>query len=132
VPKTDIPTWWTLPVGDDLQINLQPASDDSFHPDEYLAYHACKDAGNSEDQCRAMMKGPNKYLTYERCLHHGHDDQCVAILNAPIFDPFKTYVIVRDSERRSAAWSATLALAPPVFLLAFGSALVWAFRGFRS
>ena len=126
-----VTTWWTLPM--DQQINLQPASDDGFHPDEYRAYNACKDAGNSNDQCKAMMKGPNKYLAYERCLHHEHDDQCAAILKAPIFDPFKTYVIVRDSERRSAAWSATLlALEQPTFLLAFGSALVWSFRGFRS
>ena len=35
-------------------------------------------------------------------------------------------------ERRSAIWSASLlALLPPAFVLALGSALVWAFRGFR-
>jgi hypothetical protein len=76
-----------LPV--DQQINLQPATDDSFHPDEFLAYSACKDAVNNDDQCAAMMKGSNKYLAYQRCLYHGHDDQCAAILKAPIFDPFQ-------------------------------------------
>jgi hypothetical protein len=35
-------------------------------------------------------------------------------------------------ERRSAIWHASrLAVLPPAFVLALGSALVWAFRGFR-
>jgi hypothetical protein len=35
-------------------------------------------------------------------------------------------------ERREAIWFASLvALVPPAFMLALGSALVWAFRGFR-
>jgi hypothetical protein len=34
--------------------------------------------------------------------------------------------------RRSTIWHANfLAFLPPAFMLAFGSALVWAFRGFR-
>jgi hypothetical protein len=123
--------WLTLPV--DQQVSPQPTNSDDFQPDEFLAYYACKDAGNSDDQCAAMMKGPNKYLAYQRCLYHGHDDQCAVILKAPIFDPFQPFVIVRDSERRAAVGFATLlALVPPSFLLSFGSALVWAFRGFRS
>jgi hypothetical protein len=37
-----------------------------------------------------------------------------------------------DKEQRAAIQSAILlALAPPAFMLALGSALVWAFRGFR-
>jgi hypothetical protein len=35
-------------------------------------------------------------------------------------------------DRRSAIWEASLlAVLPPAFVLALGSALVWAFRGFR-
>jgi hypothetical protein len=35
-------------------------------------------------------------------------------------------------DRRSAIWDASLlAVLPPAFVLALGSALVWAFRGFR-
>jgi hypothetical protein len=35
-------------------------------------------------------------------------------------------------KRRSAIWHAgVMALAPPAFVLALGSALIWAFRGFR-
>jgi len=50
----------------------------------------------------------------------------------PAFDPSKPYQVVRDTERRTTIRSAVLlALAPPAFILAFGSALVWAFRGFR-
>jgi hypothetical protein len=135
-----VSAWWTLPRDQQIDPNplgdlIPPAanrSDDSFHPDQFLAYYACKDDGNNDDQCAAMMKGPNKYLTYQRCLYHGHDDQCAAILKAPIFYPFQTYWIVRDSERRTAVRSAALlALLPPFLLLAFGSALIWAFRGFR-
>jgi len=40
--------------------------------------------------------------------------------------------VVMDKEQRAAIQSAVvLALVPPAFLLALGSALVWAFRGFR-
>jgi hypothetical protein len=53
----------------------------------------------------------------------------------PDFDasnPSKQYVLVREKERRSAIWHASLlAFLPPAFLLALGSAVVWAFRGFR-
>jgi hypothetical protein len=51
---------------------------------------------------------------------------------APDFDPSKPYVVVRDKERRDAIqFASLLALIPPAFVLALGSALVWAFRGFR-
>jgi hypothetical protein len=51
----------------------------------------------------------------------------------PPFDPSKPYVVVRDEERRKAIqFASILAFVPPVFLLALGSALVWAFRGFRN
>jgi hypothetical protein len=50
----------------------------------------------------------------------------------PEFDPSKPYTVVRDKERWEAVRSACLlALLPPAFMLALGSALVWAFRGFR-
>jgi hypothetical protein len=40
--------------------------------------------------------------------------------------------LVMDKEQRAALQSAILlALVPPAFMLALGSALVWAFRGFR-
>jgi hypothetical protein len=36
------------------------------------------------------------------------------------------------AQRREALWTAALeSLAPPVFILALGSALIWAFRDFR-
>ena len=51
---------------------------------------------------------------------------------APDFDPSKTYVVIRDKERREAIqFAVVLALLPPIFLLALGSALVWALKGFR-
>jgi hypothetical protein len=54
------------------------------------------------------------------------------VIDKPPFDPSKAYQVVLDKERRSAIQSAILlAFAPPALMLAFGSALVWAFRGFR-
>ena len=54
---------------------------------------------------------------------------------APDFDPSnpsKPVRLIKDKERREAIqFAVVLALLPPIFLLAFGSALVWAFRGFR-
>jgi hypothetical protein len=51
---------------------------------------------------------------------------------APPFDPSKPYTVVRSKERWEAIrLGSVIALVPPVFLLALGSALVWAFRGFR-
>src|SRR6266487_1659832 len=43
------------------------------------------------------------------------------------------YLAFKVAEERRAAiqFASLLALVPPAFLLAFGSALVWAFRGFR-
>jgi hypothetical protein len=50
----------------------------------------------------------------------------------PQFDPSKPYTVVRDKERWEAVRTGTIvALVPPAFVLALGSALVWAFRGFR-
>jgi hypothetical protein len=55
-------------------------------------------------------------------------------LNEP-FDPDLYLREKRDEERRAAIkaiWHASLiAFLPPAFVLALGSALVWAFRGFR-
>jgi hypothetical protein len=47
------------------------------------------------------------------------------------FDPDEFLAFASAEERRSAFWFAGgLALVPPAFVLALGSALVWAFRGF--
>jgi hypothetical protein len=48
------------------------------------------------------------------------------------FDPDKYWALKLAEARRSAIWHANLlAFLPPAFVLALGSALVWAFRGFR-
>jgi hypothetical protein len=48
------------------------------------------------------------------------------------FDPDKYLAFVAAEERREAIWFASLlAFLPPAFVLALGSALVWAIRGFR-
>ena len=50
----------------------------------------------------------------------------------PPFDPSKPYTVVRDKERREAIRTGSIiALVPPVIVLVVGSALIWAFRGFR-
>ena len=50
----------------------------------------------------------------------------------PQFDPSKPYRELHDAERHAAIrFAGILAFAPPVLILALGSALVWAFRGFR-
>jgi hypothetical protein len=62
------------------------------------------------------------------------------VIDPPPFDPSKAkpfdpaeYLASKDAEeRRSAIWHASLlAFLPPALVLAFGSALIWAFRGFR-
>ena len=48
------------------------------------------------------------------------------------FNPNEYLAFKFAEERRSAIWHASLlAFLPPAFVLALGSALVWAFRGFR-
>ena len=48
------------------------------------------------------------------------------------FDPSKPYTVVRDKERWEVVRLASIiALAPPPFISALGTALGWAFRGFR-
>jgi hypothetical protein len=50
----------------------------------------------------------------------------------PAFDPSKPYTVLRAKERWEAVrFASVVALLPPIFLLALGTALVWAFRGFR-
>jgi hypothetical protein len=52
--------------------------------------------------------------------------------NPPPFDPSKPYLTLFDKERHAAIKiGAAAAVLPPIFVLALGSALVWAFRGFR-
>jgi len=47
-------------------------------------------------------------------------------------DRVKHQLVFRDEDQRAALQSAILlALVPPALVLAFGSALIWAFRGFR-
>ena len=49
------------------------------------------------------------------------------------FNPDEYLAFKLAEERRSAIWHASLlAFLPPAFVLALGSALVWAFRGFRN
>jgi hypothetical protein len=53
-------------------------------------------------------------------------------LAAPQFDPSKPYVLLYEKERHAAIKIGTvITVLPPIFVLAFGSALVWAFKGFR-
>jgi hypothetical protein len=48
------------------------------------------------------------------------------------FNPDEYLAFKAAEERRSAIWHASLlAFLPPALVLALGSALVWAFRGFR-
>jgi hypothetical protein len=48
------------------------------------------------------------------------------------FDPNKYLASKLAEERRSAIWQGSLlAFLPPAFVLALGSALVWALKGFR-
>jgi hypothetical protein len=50
----------------------------------------------------------------------------------PALDPSKPYTVVREKERWEAVrYASIVALVPPLFVLALGSALIWAFRGFR-
>ena len=50
----------------------------------------------------------------------------------PEFDPSKPYRIPFDDLRHTTIkFGAAEAVLPPIFVLALGSALVWAFRGFR-
>jgi hypothetical protein len=91
-------------------VNTSNVTPDDFIPDlppnEFAAYKACMGAGKSSDDCAAVIKPP--------------------------FDPSKPYRVVRDNERRTAVWfAAMLAIVPPILILGFGSALGWAFKGFR-
>jgi hypothetical protein len=55
------------------------------------------------------------------------------VIDKPRFDPTKPYQIVRDAERRNAIqFALMLAVAPPAFAFALGSALLWVVRGFGS
>jgi hypothetical protein len=50
----------------------------------------------------------------------------------PEFDPSKPYRVPFDDLRHTAIeFALATAVLPPIFTLALGSALVWAFRGFR-
>jgi hypothetical protein len=52
--------------------------------------------------------------------------------SSPQFNPDEFLAFKAAEERRSAIWQGgLLAFLPPAFVLVLGSALVWAFRGFR-
>jgi hypothetical protein len=72
---------------------------------------------------------PNEYLAFKRCTDTKSENECTAILK-PSFDPSKVEVIVWD-KMPAIQFGVMLALAPPILILAFGSALAWALRGFR-
>lgn len=91
------------------------AFDPEPHPDEFIlpsdldanAYKACMGSGKSAKDCAAALKPP--------------------------FDASKPYQEVRSSERWTAVrFAAMLAIVPPIIILGFGSALGWAFKGFRT
>jgi hypothetical protein len=53
--------------------------------------------------------------------------------NTTEFNPDEYLAFKAAEERHSAIWHASLlAVLPPAFVLALGSAFVWAFRGFRN
>ena len=117
-----VETWWAFPVNKFIL-----PSDLDFIPDEYAnefaAYKACVGTGKSADECVAIAcKGtaPPPGFTLDQPWAK-RADQCVASLKPP------------DKERHSVIQTAfLLAPVPPAFVLAFGSALVWAIRGFRA
>jgi hypothetical protein len=53
-------------------------------------------------------------------------------MTAPAFNPDEFLAFKVAEERREAIrFASVVAIVPPILLLALGSALVWAFRGFR-
>jgi hypothetical protein len=63
------------------------------------------------------------------CAKANDAEQCAGLLRAAGKNPFEAF---DPEERRTAIQFASIeAFVPPVFVLALGSALVWAFRGFR-
>jgi hypothetical protein len=98
-----IVTWWTFPV------------DDWFVP--------ALGKRMSDKEFKELPDAP--WITKE--------SSSATTTEPPRFDPTKPYQVALDSERRAALQSAALlALVPPVFVLALGAALGWAFEGFRS
>ena len=54
------------------------------------------------------------------------------VIDKPQFDPSQPYRLPHDEERHAAIRLAILlAFVPPALILVFGSALIWAVRGFR-
>jgi hypothetical protein len=72
---------------------------------------------------------PEKYVSP---VQQGQGEGQPAKPRSDEFDPDEYLAFKAAEERRSAIFHASLlAFLPPAFLFALGSALVWAFRGFR-
>jgi hypothetical protein len=96
-------TWWTLPV----DICVTPPG----------GPHFC-------DENDAVGSGPN--------FDPPTKETSQTPSELPQFDPSKPYRLPHDAERHAAIrFAGILAFTPPVLILALGSALMWAFRGFR-
>ena len=102
----------------------------SFPPDDWVPvgaldsnakYRPSECAGKSADECYEKLKRPGTEFD---------PDAFIASRNPP--PPGFVVDKLRDKERRTALEFASLfALAPPILLLAFGSAFGWAFKGFH-
>jgi hypothetical protein len=100
-------TWWTWPV----DICVTPPG----------GPHAC-------DENDVIGVGPN----FDPPTKETNPPPSGFVIDKPQFDPSKPYRLPHDEQRHAAIrFAGLLAFAPPVLVLALGSALVWAFRGFR-
>ena len=74
-----------------------------------------------------------QWLPADKIIWPGDPPRAVFDPNYYLADRSKPYLKSRDIERREAVhFAVVLALLPPAFLLALGSALLWVFRGFQS
>jgi hypothetical protein len=98
-------TWWTWPV----DICVTPPG----------GPHAC-------DENDVIGVGPN----FDPPTKEANPPPSGFVIDKPQFDPSKPYRLPHDEQRHAAIrFAGLLAFAPPVLVLALGSALVWAFRG---
>jgi hypothetical protein len=125
-------TWWTFPMdywvganGEELpsiaELNAAlPKSDPKTKIVEFEGQRHEFPADATDAEIAAALEGTSRLVT---------DPALLAQLNKP--DPSQSYQVARDKERRAAVQLAAILTLVPAFLLALGSALVWAFRGFR-
>jgi hypothetical protein len=117
-----IVTWKRFPV-DDWRISDPPAKAGSSVP--LSTIEICSTAKNDE-QCFDMLAaaGRNPFDAYDL----NWDD----LSSRSTEDLIRAHRRLIDKDRREAIQFASLvAIVPPAFVLALGSALVWAFKGFR-